>query len=94
MIEEYPLLATLEELPLHGAPVEPEWWYGCQFPERPRDDDTHYDWRCHGCIRHAEASIVMQGDISQAWRYSGAERYKKVMLSWLVGRSKHLLDMP
>lgn len=93
MIEDYPPLATLEERPLHDARPAAEW-YACRFPERPRDGRTTYDWRCHGCIRHAEASLVIQGDVTQYWQYKGSEPHQTTTLGWLVARSKTLLGMP
>lgn len=88
---KYPPLATFEERSLHG-----DWdeIFACMEPERPRDHNTLYDWRCHGCIRHAEASVITQGDHTMEWRYFDNSELESVQLSWLVERSKYLLNMP
>lgn len=95
-MEEFPPLASLEEHFLHTGIEEgssDDWW-ACTAPERPRDRWTLHDWRCHGCIRHAEASLVTQGDMTTQWLWKDDDIVREVKLSWLVERSKTLLGMP
>lgn len=41
--------------------ARPEAWWGCDHPERPRDNDTLYDWECDGCFLALSAAVAQPG---------------------------------
>lgn len=86
---DYPPLTSTVDYPLHPQGVYehgPQWW-ACDQPERPRDRETTYDWRCPGCVVAAQAAIVNQGDDTMLWTATGGAEPVCKMLSWMVARS-------
>ncbi len=90
---EYPPLTPLDDYPLHPEGIySPEYIWACSAPERPRDAQTAYDWRCHDCVRAAEMHITLHGDDETEWtRTRGAEPIWR-RLSWMVARSRWWFD--
>lgn len=66
--------------------------YACTTPEQPRDYRTAYDWRCRACVIAAEAHIINQGDNTMWWTQTEGATAVEVFLSYMVERSKALLD--
>lgn len=89
--EEYEPLADVNEYPLHNrSDIYPEFRFACEDPELPRSERTLYDWRCPGCVAHAEASVAIQGDRTETWSPTpGHPVVKPVRMSWLVKRSRY-----
>lgn len=84
--EEYKPLTPVEDYPLHPTDtyfLEPGMYWACKQPERPRDKDTLYDWRCRGCVIAAEAHVKIHGDQELWW-------LNEVTMSYMVERSKAL----
>lgn len=53
-----------DDEPLHGTDLPDGGWWACQYPERPYDPTfTCWDWRCHGCFRHGEATLAQHPDV-------------------------------
>jgi len=90
---DYPPLTSTDEYPLHpeGIYDEDSLW-ACDYPERPRDGRTAYDWRCAPCVLAAEAGIANQGDDTMWWIRAGGAEPEQRTLSWMVARSLRWFD--
>lgn len=92
MMADYPPLSDSQ--PIHpevGKPPDAIW--ACSAPERPRSEDTYYDWRCRKCLTHAQASLANDGDWEMAWsRDADMKTVEIVSFSWLIERSLFWMD--
>lgn len=84
-------LVPTDELPLHPDHVAAQWldepWWACHQPERPRDDSTAYDVRCHRCLLAAEAHLHVQGDLVTGYFTPEGPGHRE-MASTLLQRAK------
>lgn len=86
---DFPPLTAVDEYPLHPEGIYENPLWACMTPERPRDGRTNYDWRCHACVRAAEAHIAVQGDDTMWWTITRGAEPKEVATSWMVERSQY-----
>lgn len=104
VLEPYPPLTPLDVMPLHGGPVEEGFQWACvraeqiirSFPTALQAATTRaqYDWRCIDCVRLAAASLDRDGDRQIGWAPMPDDPQRSTAFSWLVARSRRLLDVP
>lgn len=86
----YPPLTSIGDYPLHPEGIyPPSNYWACGQPERPRDNDTAYDWRCPKCVLAAAAGIANFGDATMWWTATGGAEPELKALSWMVARSNY-----
>lgn len=104
VVEPYPPLTPLDVMPLHGGPVEDGFQWACvraeqipsSYPDALQAVATvpQYDWRCVDCVRLAAESVDRDGDRTLSWAPLPSDPQRTATLSWLVARSRRLLDVP
>ena len=53
----------MRDEPVHGMPLLPDQWWGCQQPERPFNLDEVWDERCPKCLLKMKLDLAKCGDV-------------------------------